>query len=458
MLAVELDSSNLPTGTYGYAQAVTSTTVRVTWATGTVDTSSTIRYCVPVRAGDTIKVRNDIANIDSTTLVTQMTYEEGQGVTRTRYDLVGADTNKEGGSGKSSIVSRTSDAVATQEGIPEGVELSSDANITTSCVFSAPSASQVNWAAGNLYVGADKYTIDGGNTSSLEALNSDGRVYFVYYVKGDTTFRVLAKSNYPAFVAKRKDSDIRVIAHVNYDLPLARFTLVGIKGGEKNSSIVSTSGNIDAVYGGNGTNAAPTYSFASDTDLGMYSSGAGSLRFTSGGYHAASINATSATDGTIWAYKTYSFIGDTDTSIHNAGANQIGFYTGGGLRGRFYDSGLILDQLGSGSGTALVHDGSNIVLSSTSSKKYKRNIVDIALDSNKVDKLRPVDFEWNENSAMEGVKDIGLIAEEVHEIFPEIVNYKDNKPESVSYDKLSVILLMEIKKLKEEIEKLKENN
>ena len=366
MLAVELDSSNLPTGTYGYAQAVTSTTVRVTWATGTVDTSSTIRYCVPVRAGDTIKVRNDIANIDSTTLVTQMTYEEGQGVTRTRYDLVGADTNKEGGSGKSSIVSRTSDAVATQEGIPEGVELSSDANITTSCVFSAPSASQVNWAAGNLYVGADKYTIDGGNTSSLEALNSDGRVYFVYYVKGDTTFRVLAKSNYPAFVAKRKDSDIRVIAHVNYDLPLARFTLVGIKGGEKNSSIVSTSGNIDAVYGGNGTNAAPTYSFANDTDLGMYSSGAGSLRFTSGGYHAASINATSATDGTIWAYKTYSFIGDTDTSIHNAGANQIGFYTGGGLRGRFYDSGLILDQLGSTSGTGLVVDGSNVVHKATS--------------------------------------------------------------------------------------------
>ena len=79
-------------------------------------------------------------------------------------------------------------------------------------------------------------------------------------------------------------------------------------------------------------------------------------------------------------------------------------------------------------------------------------------NSNKVYNLRPVDFEWNEKSATEGKKDIGLIAEEVAEILPEIVNYKDNKPESVSYDKLSVILLMEIKKLKEEIEKLKENN
>ena len=214
----------------------------------------------------------------------------------------------------------------------------------------------------------------------------------------------------------------------------------------------------DAVYGGNGSNSAPSYSFAADTDVGMYSSGTGAIRFASNGYHAASIGASNADDGTIYAEYAYSFLGDTNTSIYNGAADQISFATGGALRGRFYDGGLVLDQLGSTSGTDLVVDGSNVVHSKSSSKKYKRNIVDIALDSNKVYNLRPVDFEWNEKSATEGKKDIGLIAEEVAEILPEIVNYKDNKPESVSYDKLSVILLMEIKKLKEEIEKLKENN
>ena len=34
----------------------------------------------------------------------------------------------------------------------------------------------------------------------------------------------------------------------------------------------------------------------------------------------------------------------------------------------------------------------------------------------------------------------------------------EGKPDSISYDRISVLLLMEIKKLKEEIEKLKENN
>ena len=172
----------------------------------------------------------------------------------------------------------------------------------------------------------------------------------------------------------------------------------------------------------------------------------------------ASIAASNADNGTIYAEYAYSFIGDTNTSMYNGAADQINFATGGTLRLSIYDGGLVLNQLGSTSGTDLVIDGSNVVHSKSSSKRYKRNIVDIALDSNKVYDLRPVDFEWNEKSATEGKKDIGLIAEEVAEILPEIVNYKDNKPESVSYDKLSVILLMEIKNLKEEIEKLKENN
>ena len=461
-MCVNILSSGVPSTSYGYVSSVSATQIVVTWSTGGVSTSSptdsTLRYYIPVRVGDVIHVRDDLANIDAKAMVLNISYQEGSGSSLTSYQVVSAESAEEQGSPKKSLVSATAEATAQEEGLPPTPELASDANVTTSVVFSAPSASQVNWAAGNLYIGADVYAISAANTSQLETLNSDGRTYYVYYKKGEDRFRVKSESDFKNIIAKKRDSEIKVIAHVNYDLPLARFTLVGIKGGQKNSSIVSTSGNIDNVYGANGSNSAPTYSFANDTDLGMYSNGAGSIRFASAGYHAASIGASNATNGTIAVETFYTWIDDTDTYIYGGQtADQIGFYTGGGLRGRFYNSGLLLYQLCSGSGTALVHDGSNVVLSSTSSKKYKRNIVDIALDSSKVDKLRPVDFEWNEKSAMEGVKDIGLIAEEVHEIFPEIVNYKDNKPESVSYDKLSVILLMEIKKLKEEIEKLKEN-
>ena len=92
-------------------------------------------------------------------------------------------------------------------------------------------------------------------------------------------------------------------------------------------------------------------------------------------------------------------------------------------------------------------------------KDTKKNIVETALDSSKVYDLKPIDFEYNETSGLEGKKGFGLIAEDVEKIYPEIVQYnKDGLVESLAYDRLPLLLLMEIKKLKEEIEKLKENN
>ena len=55
--------------------------------------------------------------------------------------------------------------------------------------------------------------------------------------------------------------------------------------------------------------------------------------------------------------------------------------------------------------------------------------------------------------------DIGLIAEEVNEVYPELINYnEEGKPESVKYDGLSVMLLDEVKALRQEIKELREKN
>ena len=48
------------------------------------------------------------------------------------------------------------------------------------------------------------------------------------------------------------------------------------------------------------------------------------------------------------------------------------------------------------------------------------------------------------------------IAEEVDKVLPMLVHYDNDVPESVAYDKLSVLLLIEVKKLREEIKELKE--
>jgi|GEM_PF-5333449 len=65
--------------------------------------------------------------------------------------------------------------------------------------------------------------------------------------------------------------------------------------------------------------------------------------------------------------------------------------------------------------------GPGIDYSSNSSKRWKSGITNLTLPLEKLDKLRGVRFDWDESHG--GRHDIGMIAEEVAQIFPEIVSY-----------------------------------
>ena len=86
----------------------------------------------------------------------------------------------------------------------------------------------------------------------------------------------------------------------------------------------------------------------------------------------------------------------------------------------------------------------------TSSRKYKTNIQSLTVDSSKIYNLNPVSFITKDTNKSA----FGLIAEEVYEELPELVGVVDGEPESVRYTRLPVLLLAEIKKLKNRIETL----
>jgi hypothetical protein len=411
----ELDSNGQPTATYGYATWVSATKVKVTWSTGSVSTSSNLRYYIPVRAADSIRVRSDIQNVAKTMIVVGVEYRESNGGVSTRYEVV-EDSPLQSSEFSGTKVSGLSDTVNTEDALPSEPEFAANPTITTTCVFSSSSASQVDWSAGNLHVGNDVYAISAGDSSYLSALNSDGRVYYVYYIKGETIFRVIDDGDYAALVQERNDSDFKIIAEINYDLPYAVWRLVGIKGGFAQSSSPTSIPNSPRYYADDGSASVPAFSFAGDVDTGMYREGTPSIRHS----------------------------------------------VAGTLRSILKSNGLAITMTSSGSaGTVLHGDGGGLIYKYTSSERYKKNIVDAALESSKIYDMRPVEYENNENSKEgdEGKPGFGLIAEEVHELFPELVIYdREGRPDSISYDRISVLLLMEIKKLKEEIEKLKENN
>ncbi len=78
--------------------------------------------------------------------------------------------------------------------------------------------------------------------------------------------------------------------------------------------------------------------------------------------------------------------------------------------------------------------------------------VENALD--KVTHLRGVHFEWKDRTYGEGPQ-IGVIGQEVEQIFPEVVSTDDKGYKSVAYGKLVGVLVEAMKELKAENETLR---
>ena len=87
-----------------------------------------------------------------------------------------------------------------------------------------------------------------------------------------------------------------------------------------------------------------------------------------------------------------------------------------------------------------------------SSRRWKTNIKPIDNALNLVSRLTGVSYDWKENSK----HDIGLIAEDVGKVIPEIVAYEDNgvDAKSVDYSRLVAVLIQGMKEQQAKIEKL----
>lgn len=103
--------------------------------------------------------------------------------------------------------------------------------------------------------------------------------------------------------------------------------------------------------------------------------------------------------------------------------------------------------------TVLVSDEGQLGTIS-SSRRYKENIEDMGHYDDNLMKLRPVTFEYKSRP---GRREYGLIAEEVNEVYPDLVNLnQEGQPDNVQYFKLSPMMLNQLKKMAARIESLEE--
>ena len=103
-------------------------------------------------------------------------------------------------------------------------------------------------------------------------------------------------------------------------------------------------------------------------------------------------------------------------------------------------------------------DASNdVVAFSTSDIRLKDNIKVIGNALDKVNSIQGIEFDWIEKEGIHGNSghDIGVIAQEVEKILPDVVTTRDNGYKAVKYEKIVPLLIEAIKELTNEINELK---
>lgn len=88
---------------------------------------------------------------------------------------------------------------------------------------------------------------------------------------------------------------------------------------------------------------------------------------------------------------------------------------------------------------------------STSARKYKENIETITGALDICSLLRGVSYTWKDS----GVKDYGLIADELFEVLPELVEVQNGEIEGMDYGHLVGVLINAVNELKAEVDALK---
>ena len=103
-----------------------------------------------------------------------------------------------------------------------------------------------------------------------------------------------------------------------------------------------------------------------------------------------------------------------------------------------------------------LHVNGDVVAFTSSDERLKDDITLIENPLNKVLSLDAVDFNWNDNQEVYSGHDIGLIAQQVEEVAPEIVTTRENGFKAVKYDRVTSLLVGAIKEQQKIIESLEE--
>lgn len=154
-------------------------------------------------------------------------------------------------------------------------------------------------------------------------------------------------------------------------------------------------------------------------------------------------------------------------SITNPSSSKLSFLTRTGMSNANPSTGSLAENMSlngnvlnvtsltGSSTTGLSADANGNIIRTASDQRLKQNIVTIDSALDKVLRLRGVNFNWKDGAKYGSNTEIGLIAQEVEKVVPEVVS-NGNEYKSVNYQVLTALLIEAIKVQQDAILKLKQ--
>ena len=107
------------------------------------------------------------------------------------------------------------------------------------------------------------------------------------------------------------------------------------------------------------------------------------------------------------------------------------------------------------SSTNSLHVKGDIVASESSDIRLKDNIKPIEDALGKIDKIGGYEFDWNDKQELYEGHDVGVIAQEIEAVLPEVVETREDGYKAVDYKKIVPLLIQAIKEQQKQIDELK---
>jgi hypothetical protein len=354
--------------------------------------------------------------------------------------------------------------VTALNGLSGGVTLAPGSNVTIT-----PSGQTLTVASsGGLPSGTDNQTLrhDGSNWVANSALQNNGTdVSLTGQLNVESSFRIIrgglrylhgtGNNNFFGSGAGNFTNT------GNYNNAMGVFTLFALTSGLSNtvigdnSLIRNTSGSANTAIGAatlvqntnGGANTAVGH-FALNQTTGSNNVGIGDSAGwkTTSGFGNIYIGNSAGTEITT---------GSNNIYIGNAGFNnesgQIRIGTVAAITSGTVIVGI--SGFGSSGGIPVIVNGGGRLGTTTSSARFKEDVRNIDSESDGLMKLRPVAFRYKESHEPGRLPQYGLIAEEVAEVYPElVVNDDEGRPFAIRSQLLDPLLLNEVQKQSRRIE------